>query len=388
MKGLTVNSKIITTLLFLLFQLASLGSSGENSMQTFDKEQIPRWSKEKAWSWYHNQPWLAGCNFSPSTAINQLEMWQEDTFDPNTMDKELKWASNIGFNVIRVYLHDLLWRQDSEGFTKRMETFLALADKHNIKVMFVLMDSCWCPFPKSGKQPLPRPHIHNSGWVQSPHIDILKNPDRHDELKGYIQGVVGRFKNDSRVLAWDLYNEPGNINKDAYGKYEPQENKAELALKLLHRALPWIREVNPVQPVTIGVWTGQWKKDAQISSLNSFSLENSDIITFHTYDEPNQVQERIKEIMDYGRPAICTEYMSRPTGNTFRKILPLFKENRIGAINWGFVAGKTQTNYPWDSWTKEYTAPPEIWFHDIFRSDGTPYSQEEVKFIREILIER
>lgn len=340
------------------------------------------WTQEKAWAWYNRQPWLVGCNFIPSTAVNQLEMWQADTFDPNTIDRELKWAADIGFNVIRVYLHDLLWEQDPADFLQRMDKFLAIADKHHIRVMFVLLDSCWCPFPKSSKQPLPRPHIHNSGWVQSPHIEILKDPSRYDELKGYIQGVIGKFKYDSRVLAWDLYNEPGNTNDAAYGEHEPKDIKAELALSLLKKVLPWVREVDPVQPVTIGVWKGEWKKDGPVNPLKQFSLENSDIITFHAYDDPDRVKERIREIKQYDRPAICTEYMSRGTGNTFQNILPLFKENRMGAINWGLVAGKTQTNYPWDSWWKKYDSEPDLWFHDILRPDGTPYCPEEVKFIK------
>lgn len=380
---MAAKKSILIACLFLQFII--LGCNRQGSQSTLIETGTNRWSEQKAWNWYNSQPWLVGCNFSPSTAINQLEMWQEETFDPKTIDKELQWASDIGFNIVRVYLHDMVWQQDSKKYLKRIDKFLTIADKHNIKVMFVLLDSCWCPFPKSGKQPEPRPHVHNSGWVQSPHIDLLKDPGRYDELKSYIQGIIGHYKNDSRVLVWDIYNEPGNTNDAAYGQYEPKENKAELALALLNKVLPWARQAKPVQPITIGVWIGDWKKGNQVNPLNTFSLENSDIITFHAYWNPDRVKQRIKEIKEYGRPAICTEYMSRKTGNTFQNILPLFKESRIGAINWGFVAGKTQTNYPWDSWRKKYDSEPELWFHDIFRTDGTPYSKEEVAFIYNII---
>src|SRR3954454_1767268 len=125
-----------------------------------------QWSVEQAEEWYEKQPWLVGCNFGPSTAINQLEMWQADTFDLKTIDRELGLAEGLGFTSIRVFLHHLLWEQDQEGFQKRMERFLDIADRHKIGVMFVLFDSVWDPHPKLGKQREPQPGLHNSGWVQ------------------------------------------------------------------------------------------------------------------------------------------------------------------------------------------------------------------------------
>ena len=99
-----------------------------------------------------NFPWSFGCNFIPSTAINQLEMWQADTFDPETIDRELGWAAGIGMNLVRVYLHDLLWLDDKNGFLERMERFLEIASSHGIKAMFVFFDDCWRDEFKSGKQ--------------------------------------------------------------------------------------------------------------------------------------------------------------------------------------------------------------------------------------------
>jgi hypothetical protein len=77
--------------------------------------------------------------------------------------------------------------------------------------------------------------------------------------------------------------------------------------------------------------------------------------------------------------------MARPLNCTFEDILPLFKQYNVGAYNWGLVAGKTQTHCAWDSWeTTEPAQEPEVWFHDIFRSNGEPYSSAEVEFIRNI----
>jgi hypothetical protein len=375
----------LTILIIVLFFALMVILENVGLAQDDPKDEITlnQWSQEKAWQWYNKQPWLVGCNFTTSTAINQLEMWQESTFDPQTIDRELKWASDIGFNVIRVYLHDLPWQQDSEGFIKRIDKFLAIADKHKIKVVPVLLDSCWNPFPKLGKQPEPAPHVHNSGWVQSPSIDLLKDPNKYDELKSYINGILIHYRTDKRVLFWDIYNETGNTNDVAYGKYEPT-NKSDLAIVLLRKVWKWARQANPEQPITVCVWRGEWAKGGQVSQLDRFALENSDIITFHNYADAASMNDKIKVLQQYDRPIVCTEYMSRSTGSTFQNILPILKKHHIGAINWGFVAGKTQTNYPWDSWTKKYTAEPELWFHDIFRVDGTPYSAEEVKFIRDI----
>lgn len=342
-----------------------------------------RWSKEKANAWYKKTGWLVGCNFGPSTAINQLEMWQGDSFDLKTIKRELGWCADLGFNSVRVYLHDLVWKNDSTGLIQRMDAFLDIADRRGIGVMFVILDGCWDPFPESGRQREPKPHVHNSGWVQSPGAEILKDPARHDEMKGYVKGVISRFAKDKRVHAWDLFNEPDNPNVSAYGKVE-LKNKAEVALILLKKAFAWAREVNPSQPITAGVWRGDWSGDVELELMNAFLLDESDIITFHCYANPNEMKKRVASLKQFGRPILCTEYMSRPTGSTFQNILPYLKEQNVSAYNWGCVAGKTQTIYPWASWRKKFTSEPPVWFHDIFRKDGTPYLSDEVTTIRKL----
>ncbi len=352
-------------------------------MQVMQAAGAGRWSEEKAGAWYEEKGWLVGCNFNPSTAINQLEMWQAETFDPETIDRELGWAEGIGFNSIRVYLHDLVWKQDSKGFLKRIERFLEIADRHGIGVMFVLLDSCWDPFPRPGKQRAPTPHVHNSGWVQSPGQEMLKDPARHNDLRPYIKGVIGRFKNDRRVHAWDLFNEPDNPNTSAYGPKElAPEVKAAMSLKLLKKAFRWARAVNPSQPLTAAPWRGDWASDDALCEQDRFLFTHSDVITYHCYGNLEDMKKRVKWVKRFNRPCICTEYMARVTGSTFPNILPYLKEQKVSAYNWGFVAGKTQTIYPWDSWRKKYTAEPPVWFHDIFRPDGTPYISEEVALIK------
>jgi hypothetical protein len=346
-------------------------------------QQASRWSEDRARAWQRQRPWLVGCNFIPSSAINQLEMWQADTFDLKTIDRELGWARDLGFTSVRVFLHDLLWKQDKDGFLKRMEQFLDVADRHKIGVLFVLLDSVWDPHPKLGPQRAPKPHVHNSGWVQSPGAEIFGNPERHDELKDYVQGVLRHFKNDQRVHGWDLINEPDNTNGSSYGKLEPKD-KPKLALLLLRKLFAWAREVNPDQPLTSAPWHGDWSSLDKMLPFNRFMIENSDIISFHEYGDLKTLQRRVGELKKFNRPILCTEYMARGNRSTFDPHLGYMKDENVGAYCWGFVDGKTQTIYPWDSWQKKYKGEPDLWFHDIFRQDGSAYRQEEVNYIKRI----
>jgi hypothetical protein len=341
------------------------------------------WPPARANEWYSRQPWLVGSNFITSSAINELEMWQPDTFDLPTIDRELGWAQGLGMNTMRVFLHNLLWQQDSQGFLNRMDQFLEVADKHHIRISFVLLDSVWDPHPHPGKQPAPKPHVHNSGWVQAPGADLLKDESRWDqELKPYIIGVLSRFRDDKRVLMWDLMNEPDNDN--SVYKATELPDKSVRALRLLREEWKWARSIDPSQPLTSGVWKGNWSNDSSLSEMERFQLQNSDVIGFHSYDPPEVTKRRIDSLRRYNRPIVCTEYMARPLGSTFASILPLLKKERVGAYNWGFVNGKSQTIYPWDSWEKSYGGEPAIWFHDIFRKDGAPYDAKEIELIRQL----
>jgi hypothetical protein len=349
------------------------------------RAETSHWTEKTARDWYAQQPWLVGSNYIPSSAINELEMWQAASFDPQRIDKELGWAESLGLNTMRVFLHDLLWEQDPQGFKKRLDTFLSIAQRHNIRPIFVLFDSCWDPDPKLGKQHAPKPGVHNSGWVQSPGAAALKDPAQYPRLKAYVQGVVGAFASDKRILAWDIWNEPDNTNEGSYSSQEPK-NKVELVLGLLPRAFGWAREVGASQPLTSGVWTGDWSSPAKLEEMAKIQLALSDVISFHSYEKPDIFEQRVMSLEQYGRPILCTEYMARGNGSTFQGTLPIAKKYHVAAINWGLVAGKTQTYLPWDSWKKPYIdREPPVWFHEIFRYDGKPYSPEEATFIRSII---
>jgi Cellulase (glycosyl hydrolase family 5) len=343
-----------------------------------------RWSEADANAWYARQPWLVGANFVPSTAINELEMWQADTFDTVTIDRELGWAEGIGMNTMRVFLHNLLWEQDPAGFKKRMDTFLAIAAKHHIRPVFVLFDSCWDPNPKLGPQHPPIPGVHNSGWVQAPGNDILRDPTQYPRLEKYVKGVVGAFANDDRVLAWDLWNEPDNGNDSSYGKKEGQ-TKEQLVRALLPQVFAWARSEHPRQPLTSGIWQGDWSSLEKMSAMSQVQIEQSDVISFHNYGWPEDFEAHVKMLEQFHRPLICTEYMARGAGSTFDTVLPIAKAHHVAAINWGLVVGKSQTNLPWDSWQRPYVnIKPTVWFHDVFYADGRPYRQHEADLIRQL----
>ncbi|MBG8553668.1 glycoside hydrolase 5 family protein [Hymenobacter guriensis] len=325
--------------------------------------QNQRWSAERANAWYRQHPWMSGANFTPSTAINQLEMWQAETFDPATIDKELGWAEGIGFNTMRVFLHSLAWQQDPQGFKKRVNDYLAIADKHHIQTILVFFDDCWNKDAKVGTQPAPKPGIHNSGWVQDPGDPASRDSATFVKLKPYVQDVLRSFATDKRVLLWDLYNEPGNSNKGIS------------SMPLLRNVFAWAREVNPSQPLSVGLWNWGFKE------LNTFQALNSDVLTYHNYDEVPAHERVIELLKTHGRPMICTEYMARPRNSRFVNIMPLLKKYNIGAINWGLVDGKTNTKYQWDVPVADGGEPGE-WFHEVFRKDGTPYHPDETDLIR------
>ena len=341
-----------------------------------------RWTVPRANDWYAKQPWLVGANFIPSDAINELEMFQAETFNPKLIDKELGLGESIGMNTMRVFLQDQLWKQDPKGFTGRLNTFLSIAEKHHIRPLLVLFDSCWETNPRLGPQHPPIPGVHNSGWVQSPGKERLMDKRVEPELEAYVKGVVGTFANDDRVLGWDVWNEPDNRGGD---NAEDEAAKVARVEELLPKVFAWARSVNPVQPLTSGVWKGNWSETARESTTTKIQLAESDVITFHNYGWPEEFEARILELKPLGRPVICTEYMARGNGSTFDGSLPIAKKYNVGAINWGLVAGKTQTYLPWDSWQRPYVLiQPTIWFHEVFRQDDMPYRQREVDLIRQL----
>lgn len=357
--------KKILILVLVLIATTNLVVCNAQSSKTKTPNKIAdRWTNEKANEWYKQWGWLRGSDFVPSTAINQLEMWQAESFDAATIDRELGWAESIGMNIMRVYLHHLAWEVDPAGFKTRMEKYLTIANKHKISTLFVFFDDCWNPVYQVGKQPDPKPGVHNSGWVRDPG-NLGDDATHYPLFERYVKDVLTQFAKDKRIVLWDLYNEPGNSGYN---------NKS---MPLLKKVFQWAREVNPSQPISAGVW------NEKLIDLNKFQLTNSDVITYHNYNNEKDHKAAIDTLRKYNRPLLCTEYMARRNNSRFDNIMPLLKAENIAAINWGLVAGKTNTMYAWDTPMPD-GAEPKLWFHDIFRKDGTPYKEDEVKLIRQL----
>jgi len=351
-----------------------------------------RWTAERANDWYAGLPWLAGCNFIPSTAVNQLEMWQAETFDPATIERELGWAQDLGFNLVRVYLHDLPWAQEPAGFAGRIGQYLDIAAGRGMRTLFVLFDDCWRDDPRAGAQPAPIPGIHNSGWVKSPGTRAVRDRAQWGRLEAYVRGVLERFGEDGRVLMWDLYNEPGNsflpaLNLPALPRAAALLGQLARTLLLpqpsaglLEAVFGWARAAQPRQPLTAALWYLRPRLGAR---LNPLALALSDVLSFHSYFPIHQTMQLAAELQAQGRPVFCSEYLARRAGCTFETHMPYFKAERIACCNWGLVSGKTQTMYAWQEQCPAGQEPP-LWFHDILRPDGSAYRQEEADLIRRV----
>ncbi|MDP9413774.1 MAG: 1,4-beta-xylanase [Pseudomonadota bacterium] len=349
-----------------------------------------RWTAAQAHAWYDKQPWIVGANYTNASAINQLDMFQAESWNPKEIDRELSWAKQFGMNTMRVYLHDLLHQQDPQGFKRRLNEFLTISARHGIRPMLVLFDSVWNPDPVLGPQHRPIPGVHNSGWVQSPSRRDLVDPRNDARFRRYVEDVVGAFARDQRVLAWDLWNEPDNNGGGSYNPLQLPDEKRRIE-ELLPKVFAWARSRRPVQPLTSGVWIGpDWSPGSpQLTPIQRIQLAESDVISFHNYEWPEQFEARIAQLRPYGRPLLCTEWMARSAGSIPDTILPIAARENIGMYNWGFVQGEIQTHLPWDSWERPYTLQqPVAWFHDLLHPDGRPYRQREVQVFQNVTAQK
>ncbi|GJM64370.1 cellulase family glycosylhydrolase [Persicobacter diffluens] len=366
-----------------------------------------RWSEERRNNWYAQQPWLVGCNYYPASAINQIEMWQASTWDPERIDLELSWAAGMGMNTLRVYLHDLVWADDEKGLYKRMDEFLDICQKYNIRPWFVFFDDCHFPNPQLGEQPLPVRGYHNSGWVNAPARDLAiryakgeASPTEVKRLKAYVQQTMKRFADDDRVLMWELYNEPGRGQAMMGAKNHGQKQQpfGDTSQQLVFDSWVWAREVNPSQPITSNTAGAVGQQNIAINKANS------DLHSVHSYGGVNMTEQRLAPYLADNRPVIVTEWLNRMGGSTPQAMLPYFKKHKIGAVNWGFVSGKTGTIWHWSSRKgrnadqeraegnvvkpgEEYPEP-EVWFHDLLRIDGSPYDSAEVSLFKKLTIDQ
>lgn len=334
-----------------------------------------RWSEEKANEWYYSQDWAVGCDYIVSDAINQIEMWQESTFNPTLIDKELAVAEELGFNTVRLFLHDLVYESDPKGFKMRVAQVLDICEIHGIKVVMTFFTNGGkFDDVKLGQQPEPTPGIHNPEWRQTPGAKAVNDPAQWPRLEKYVKDILKTFKNDKRIYCWCLYNEPENDNRGAN------------SLPLMRETFKWAWEVNPDQPLTAPYASLMANDDRSNLAVWGFLAENCDIMSFHCYNPVATLMDKyINPLKKMNRPIICTECVGRPANTLFDMYAICRKEN-IGVLSFGLFDSKMQCKFHWDS--KKGAKEPKVWFHDIFHADGTPYDQKEIDFIKDITADK
>lgn len=352
-----------------------------------------RWSKERAWEWYNNRPWIRGCNFMGSDCANRIDQWQELGFEESikVADEELKLAAETGFNSIRIILEFIVWKEEHDGFMERFERYLETAAKHGISCMIVFGNDCMPPkTPEWKPQKLGVQHydwgwhggrkVSQHGTFKAAGYHILDEPEIAKEHYEWVREIVTKYKDDERIVMWDVFNEPGNSNRKS------------MSLPHVKKFFEIIREIDPVQPLTSCLW--QFPENItsnifeEISEIQKYVLENSDIISYHSYSTYERNIQLLKELKKLGRPIVNTEWLARCLNNNVQEMFPLFYLENVGCYNWGFVAGKYQTYEPWNSVWDQYKENPNLnwdftkWFHDLYRPSLHPYDPREIDIIK------
>ena len=323
-----------------------------------------RWPEERIWRWWNDLGPIKGVNYIPRNAVNSIDFWLAETFDPDLIAEELQWARQAGYNALRVQLQYVVWANDEDGFMDRLDTFLGLAQDQGLRVVPVLfddLDRAGEP-PVFGPQPPPAPNRHNSRWKPSPGAASVVDRSQWPSLESYIDAVVGAHRRDDRILFWDLYNATG------------YNELGEQSLPLMEQTFDWVRAHQTRQPLAIASW------DRLDSAMTARKWERSDLITFQQFDDPAQVEAQLALLQHYGRPIVCVDWLKRQQNNTFETILPLFAQQRVGWFSRGLVQGKTQF-YVQDEAFRSATEP-DVWQQDVLQPDGAPYRPEEIELIQ------
>lgn len=351
-----------------------------------------QWSKERIWDWYDKELWLRGCNFMGSDCANRIDQWQELGFEERlkTADRELKLAAETGFNTVRLILEYIIWKEDHDAFMKRLDRYLNTAYKYGIRCMLVFGNDCMLPKDD------PNSHLHageqhfdigyhggrkrsqHSSLNTEPGYSLLDEPDEVEHIYRWVEEIIDTYKNDPRVVVWDLYNEAGNTRR------------GELTKPHIKRFFEIARDVAPMQPLTSCVWRMNGDPNQKLADVERFALEHSDIISYHNYGDYVTNVKIIANLKRLGRPILCTEWLGRVQHNTVQEIFPLFFVEKIGCYNWGFVAGKYQTYEPWENIWEAYYSGRRIdydftkWFHDLYRFNLRPYDPGEIDLIKDL----
>lgn len=367
-------------------------------------ERTGPWTKEKAWEWYGRQPWMRGCNYLPASAANYADMWQELGCEERfkEMDAEFALAEDTGFNVMRLIIAEQgfgIWLAEHDGFMARLERWLQMLDKHKMRAIILLGNDCSRPkeiwkMPKPGLQ-----HFdwgYHGGRKQTQHgsfpnaigYTVLDDPELNPKFYAMCEEVVTKYRDDKRIAFWNLWNEPGN------------NNRGPLTMVNMRKLFELCWKIDPSQPLAADVWAQGYgmglpaglkpdKRRDDREAVQKLAGDLSDIISYHSYS-PYEVQVRLIRNLrkHYGRPLVNTEWLARVVGCNVADCYPLFYLEKIGAVNWGFVAGKYQTYEPYEPMWKTIENgggrdwDMTKWYHDLYRPSHHPYDPKEINLIK------
>ena len=355
-------------------------------------ERTGPWTKEQAWDWYKKQPWIRGCNYMPASCANRADQWQalgaKEHFEE--MDRELAVGEKIGFNAMRIIVELQgfgIWLVDHDGFMSRFEQALQILDKHKMRAIVVLGNDCMRPkqiwqLPKPGPQPCDigyhggrKLSQHGSFPGEMGHSQV-DDPELKPKFYAMCEELLVKYRTDPRILFWNVWNEPGSSGRGE-ASLEPLREMFQLAWK-----------IDPVQPLAADVWQGHYGMSEQDKNkAQRLAGQLSDIISYHCYakfEDHVRIVSKLKRY--YGRPLVNTEWLARIQHNDVFDNYPMMFLEGIGAVNWGFVAGKYQTYEPWESmWAQVEKGDPRAkeydltkWFHDLLRPSLRPYDPREI----------
>lgn len=346
-----------------------------------------QWSKEQAWRWYNDQPWIRGFNGYPSNCVNRIAMWQE--FEHKEVFEQIEYEFNLaketGFNAVRAIIQFECWYYQHDSFMKNLEEYFSLADKYGLKVMLTLGNDCTVSKVNFKPVVFGKQHIdwgYHSGIKTGPHSGgttvpgyaLLDDPEIEPKYYEMVDEIAAKYCKDDRLQIWDVWNEPGN------------GNRGNISLKAMIKFFEIIRSHNPIQPLTADCW--RYSEDlVPDREIEKAAIELSDVITFHYYGSFENMVIIIENLKKYGRPIINNEWLNRISGNNVCEIFPLFYLEKIGSYHWGLIAGFSQTYEPWGNYYAEYLKEGSNldltkWQHDIYRFNGLPYDVKEIKTIK------
>ena len=347
-----------------------------------------RWSKERAWEWYNARPWIRGCNFMGSDCANRIDQWQEYGWEEHykTADRELALVAETGFNAIRIIMEFFVWKEQHDGYMDRLEQYIALAAKHGISCMIVFGNDCMPPKEEAlsrlylGKQHWDLGYhggrkVNQHGTFNGMGYHLMDEPELALQHYEMVREIVTKYKDDERILIWDVYNEPGNSKRES------------TSLPHFKKFVEIIRDIDPIQPITAAIWQNPWNLDIQ-TEISQYALEISDIVSYHDYCSYELNINILKTLKKLGRPIINSEWLARCLNNNVKELFPLFYLEKVGCFNWGFVAGKYQTYEPWNNIWDRFEKNPNIgwdftkWFHDLYRPSLHPYDPHEINLIK------